>query len=211
VLRGRSLTSDEGSLGFCAVNLVSTSDTSGAPRRILFDTGHAGRRRALVRALHGLGLTPGDIDAAVLVNKDEPAYAEAPGPDDLATPSWTGSLLRHLGARAIGDRETIADGVATLHLPGHTAGSLGLTVETPEGRHVLTGDAVSGMTALRTPRCSVVHHDEQQARASVELVATLADVVWPGHDRPFAVRDGRPGAHLDADVPLEFASAARTL
>jgi N-acyl homoserine lactone hydrolase len=207
VLRGHSLTLTEGSIGFSAVYLVTTPGT-----RILFDTGHVGRRRALLRALAGLDLTPADIDvvvlshahwdhvqnadlfagASVLVHADEPAYAESPGADDLVTPSWTGALLRHAGARTVGDRESLAAGVHTLHLPGHTAGSLGLTVETPRGRHVLTGDAVSSAAALRRGRCSVVHHDAEQARASVRRVAALADTVWPGHDRPFAVTGGRP-------------------
>ena len=46
VLRGHSQTSAEGSIGFCGVYLVTTPDA-----RILFDTGHVGRRRALLRAL----------------------------------------------------------------------------------------------------------------------------------------------------------------
>jgi glyoxylase-like metal-dependent hydrolase (beta-lactamase superfamily II) len=214
LLRGHSVTTDEGSVGFCAVDLVTTSDT-----RILFDTGHVGRRRPLLRALSAAGLTAADIDvvvlshahwdhvqnadlfprATLLVHADEPAYAESPGDDDLATPSWTGTLLRHLGVRTVGDRHPVAAGVHTLHLPGHTAGSMGLTVETPDGIHVLTGDAVASAAALRRGRCSVVHHDAEQATASVALVAALADVVRPGHDRPFAVHAGR---YLEPDVPL---------
>jgi N-acyl homoserine lactone hydrolase len=211
VLRGHSLTLTEGSIGFCAVYLVTTPGA-----RILFDTGHVGRRRALLRALAGLELTPADIDvvvlshahwdhvqnadlfagSTVLVHADEPAYAESPGAGDLVTPSWTGVLLRHVGVATVADREPLATGVHTLHLPGHTAGSLGLTVETPQGRHVLTGDAVSSAAALRRGQSSVVHHDAEQARVSVERVARLADTVWPGHDRPFAVTAGRPGEYL---------------
>lgn len=212
VLRGQSTVYDDGSIGFCGVYLVTTPDAL-----ILFDTGHVGRRRALLRALTGLGLAPADIDvvvlshahwdhvqnadmfpeAIVLMHEDEPAYADSPGVDDLVTPSWTPFLLRHLGVQTIGDGEPIAPGVRTLHLPGHTAGSLGLVVDTPDGRHVLTGDAVSSAAALRRGQASVVHHDADLARASVERVATLADVVRPGHDRPFAVVDGQPGEYLE--------------
>jgi glyoxylase-like metal-dependent hydrolase (beta-lactamase superfamily II) len=217
VLRGRSVTSTEGSVGFCAVYLVTTPDA-----RILFDTGHVGRRRGLLRALTDLELTPADIDVVVLshahwdhvqnadlfttvlIHADEPAYAESPGDDDLVTPSWTANLLRHIGVRTVGDREPVAAGVHTLHLPGHTAGSMGLVVEAPDGRHVLTGDAVSSAAALHRGQSSIVHHDADQARASVELVATLADVVWPGHDRPFAIRDRKPGEYLEDDTSLEF-------
>jgi len=219
VLRGRSVTSTEGSVGFCAVYLVTTPDA-----RILFDTGHVGRRRTLLRALADLDLTTDDIDVVVLshahwdhvqnadlfprvlIHEDEPAYAESPGDDDLVTPSWTGTLLRCIGVRTVGDREPIAPGVRTLHLPGHTAGSMGLVVEAPDGRHVLTGDAVSSAAALRRGQASVVHHDAEQARASVALVAGLADVVWPGHDRPFAVA----GEYLEPEVPLEFRMGGQT-
>jgi N-acyl homoserine lactone hydrolase len=224
VLRGRSLASDEGSPGFGAVNLVTTRDPTGAPHRILFDTGHVGRRRALLQALADLGLTTAAIHvvvlshahwdhvqnadlfshAAVLVHAHEPAYAESPGRSDLVTPSWTGALLRQIGVQTVQDGERLADGVHSIHLPGHTAGSMGLTVETTEGLHVLSGDAVSSAEALRRGRCSVVHHDDQQAKASVELVATVADVVWPGHDRPFTVKDNRPGDYLEANVPVEI-------
>ena len=134
--------------------------------------------------------------ARLLVHENEPAYAESPGPDDHATPPWTGFLLGHLGIRTVGDGEPVAPGVHTMHLPGHTAGSLGLLVETPGGRHLLTGDAVPGAAALRRGRCSAVHHDTGQARASVARVAALADVVWPGHDRPFAVHDNQPADYL---------------
>lgn len=220
VLRGRSVTSAEGSVGFCAVYLVTTPEA-----RVLFDTGHVGRRRALLRALSDLHLTTADIDvvvlshahwdhvqnadlfprARVLVHEYEPAYARAPGDDDLVTPSWTAFLMHHLGAWTIGDGEPVATGVHALHLPGHTAGSMGLLVDTPEGRHVLTGDAVSSARALWRGQCSVVHHDAEQARASVRRVAGLADVVWPGHDRPFTVVGGWPGTYLDAHVPLNLA------
>ena len=224
VLRGHSLTSGEGSAGFGAVYLVTTPGA-----RVLFDTGHVGRRRALLRALTGLELTPGAIDvvvlshahwdhvqnadlfprAAVLVHADEPAYAGSPGADDLATPSWTGLLFRHLGVRTVGDGEPVADNVRTVHLPGHTAGSMGLVVEAPDGRHVLTGDAVSSAAALRRGQCSVVHHDAGQARASVARVAALADFVWPGHDRPFAVRDAQPAGYLEPAVPLDLRVGGR--
>jgi N-acyl homoserine lactone hydrolase len=231
VLRGRSLTTAEGSVGFGAVNLVTTWDAPGAPHRILFDTAHTGRRRALLRALEDMGLTVDDIDvvvlshahwdhvqnadlfprARVLMHTDEPAYTESPAPGDHVTPLWTGLMLRHIGVQTVGDREPIAPGVHTLHLPGHTAGSMGLTVETPDGVHVLSGDAVSSATALDWGRCTVAHHDERLATASVELVGTLADFVWPGHDRPFAVRDNRPGDYLEAEVPLAFRSGGRVL
>lgn len=224
LLLGRSLASDEGSLGFCSVLLVTTALPGGPTRRVLFDTGHAGRRRALIRELGRVGLTPADIDAVVLshshwdhvqnvdlfpgarvlMHPGELAYVESPGPDDLGTPTWTRSLLSAARLHVVRHGDYLADGVRVLHLPGHTAGSIGLAVETAAGVHVLTGDAVSTAYAMRERRCATVHHDLRMAERSIDLVAATADVVWPGHDRAFRVIDGRTANYLAEPTPLAF-------
>jgi len=224
LLLGRSLGSDEGSLGFCSVLLVTTAVPGGPTHRLLFDTGHAGRRRALIRGLGRVGLTPADIDtvvlshshwdhvqnvdlfpgARVLMHPDELAYAESPGPDDLGTPPWTVSLLSAARPHAVRHGDHVADDVRVLHLPGHTAGSIGLAVQTTDGVHVLTGDAVSTAYAMRERRCASAHHDLRLAEESIDLVAATADVVWPGHDRAFCVTDGRPANYLVEPTPLAF-------
>ncbi|MEV6620821.1 MBL fold metallo-hydrolase, partial [Amycolatopsis sp. NPDC051114] len=151
LLRGQGQSSDQGSIGFCGVYLVH----AGA-RRILFDCGHAGRRRALLRALGDRGPAPRDIDVLVLShahwdhvqNADlftdvliHPAEDLAPHGDPV-TPPWTAAVLGGVSVHPASDGLELAPGVTVTALPGHTAGSIGLTVTTAAGTALLTGDAV---------------------------------------------------------------------
>ncbi|GHH71320.1 hypothetical protein GCM10018793_06300 [Streptomyces sulfonofaciens] len=211
LLTGQGLSSDQGSIGFGAVYLVTAGSL-----RILFDCGHTGRRRALLGALARRGLGPGVIDVLVLShshwdhiqNADlfrsadvllHPAEADHLGSaptDDPFTPPWSAAILRSCAVRDAADGLGIAPGVTVTGLPGHTKGSIGLTVHTAGGTALLTGDAVSSARALRAGRCTNVLADEADAARSVELVRTRADLVYPGHDRPFTVVDGAPGDYL---------------
>jgi N-acyl homoserine lactone hydrolase len=212
---------DEGSVGFCGVYLVEAFVETPRPWRLVFDTGHAGRRRALRQALARHDLSPTDIDAVLLshghwdhiqnldvfarsqvyAHPDEISYLQAPAPDDPATPAWTGAVLAGHQVQPVQHGDELAAGVAVIGLPGHTAGSIGLTVATDAGRAVLTGDAVSSAHALRTGRCTVVRHDAGDADRSLRLLAGIADLVYPGHDHPFRVSHGLPGDYLSSGDP----------
>lgn len=202
VLRGMSLTSNEGNFAPCAVYLVRA-----AGRTVLYDFGHAGRRLKLVAALGRRGVRPGDVDtvvvshahwdhiqnvdlfgnARILVHADELAYAAHPHPDDHATPAWSAALLDAGRINLVADDHEVCAGVRVLHLPGHTAGSIGLAVTTDDGVAVLSGDAVASAPDALTRRCPNVFWDAEQADAANHRVTDLADVIYPGHDRPFRV------------------------
>jgi glyoxylase-like metal-dependent hydrolase (beta-lactamase superfamily II) len=81
----------------------------------------------------------------------------------------------------------VCAGVRVLHLPGHTAGSIGLAVDTDDGVGVLSGDAVAAAPDALARMCPNVFWDAGQADAANHRVVDLADVVYPGHDRPFRV------------------------
>ncbi|MFI6086262.1 MBL fold metallo-hydrolase [Streptomyces sp. NPDC051217] len=211
LLLGCGLSSDQGSIGFCGVYLVSSGS-----RRILFDCAHAGRRRALIRALARHELTVEDIDALVLShahwdhiqNADLFAHSDvflhqaeidhlAGAPlDDPVTPPWSAAIVRSLRVVEATDGLEIGSGVTITGLPGHTAGSIGLTVDTVAGTALVTGDAVSSARALRSGRCTVITAGEEAAAASMERVRSRAARVYPGHDRPFTVVAGVPGRYL---------------
>jgi glyoxylase-like metal-dependent hydrolase (beta-lactamase superfamily II) len=212
VLHGYRLSSAQGSAGFCGVYLIRSG-----PAAILFDLGHAGRRRALLRSLARLGVEPGDVSALVVShthydhvqNVDlfpravcclHPAEL-APGTDDLARPPWTRLLFQGREVRAVGDGDEVAAGVRVLHLPGHTAGSIGLAAETERGVAVCTGDALSSAGALRAGVPPVVTGDPALARSSLRRAAALAEVIYPGHDAPFLTVNGRPGDYLETAPP----------
>lgn len=212
LLSGYSVGCDQGSVGFCSVYLVH------GDQRILYDCGHVGRRRALRNALAARGLEPSDIDAVVishghydhiqnadlfsrvLLHPAEQRYLEAPDPRDNVTPPWTAALLASSDVRPAVEGDVLMPGVGVIELPGHTPGSIGLTVATGDGLAVLTGDAVSTPGDFQSGRCSNVTYDEDAARASIARVRGLADIVCPGHDRPFRPRTG----YLAEPKPVEL-------
>ena len=118
LLNGYSLTSDQGNPAFCSVHLIE----SGAGR-VLFDCGHAGRRRRLLEELSAHGLEPADIGtvvlshghwdhlqnvdffrhARVLLHADELRNLDAPPADDLGTPRWAKAVLQDLDVHPTGE------------------------------------------------------------------------------------------------------------
>lgn len=216
LLEGFSFGTDQGVPAFCGVLLVEGSDSTGRPVRILVDPAHIGRRRVLLAELESRGLAPTDIDlvvlthshwdhvqnidlfhhAPLLIHPDERRYASHPDPLDWATPSWTGTILEQLSIREIGDGAQIIPGVTVLDLPGHSVGSLGLAVETDLGLAVITGDALHNGRVLETLQPPLVFWDAEAARRSVRRVIDVAELVYPGHDRPFRIMGGARPEYL---------------
>lgn len=215
LLQGRSLTAPEGGIGFCGTYLVTVPGERGC--RIVFDPGHAGRRKALVASLAGSGLVVNDIDMVVLSHAH---WDHAQNADlfprakvvlhgaeledvsaedrvlDIATPGWTSAMLSAVGAQAVSSGERLAQGVEVVGLPGHTRGSIGLRVETASGTAILAGDAVSRRNVAARRTRAVANFDAEAARLSIESALATATHIWPGHDRPFAVVDGVAGNYL---------------
>ncbi|MFB8775743.1 MBL fold metallo-hydrolase [Streptomyces broussonetiae] len=205
LLPGFAIDTDQGYPAFCGVFLVRGADDTGRPRNILVDAAHVGRRPFLWDALAAHGLTADDIDTVVLthahwdhvqnidlfpaatlvLHADERRYAHAPHANDWATPAWTGLLLEQLRVREVVDGEEIVPGVAVIALPGHSPGSIGVTVATAAGTATITGDALHFAYVARTRRNPLVFWDADAATRSIERVLAVSDVIYPGHDRPF--------------------------
>ncbi|WP_433161894.1 MBL fold metallo-hydrolase [Kribbella sp. CA-247076] len=216
LLNGYSLTSPQGNPSFCSVLLVESGG-----ERVVFDFGHVGRRRRLLEALAARGLEPGDVgkvvvshghwdhlqnadlfrDAEVFVHPAELRNLAAPPATDFGTPRWAAAILTGLKIRETGDGDEVVPGVSVIELPGHTPGSIGLVVAGDETT-VLAADAVPTLAVLRSRRASGRRYDREQADASVERVARLADVVYPGHDHPIrALEYDGPAASLEFRAP----------
>jgi glyoxylase-like metal-dependent hydrolase (beta-lactamase superfamily II) len=217
LLNGYSLSTVQGNPAFCSIHLIE-SDAG----RVLFDCGHAGRRRRLLESLAAKGLEPSDIDtvvlshahwdhiqnvdffrrARVLLHAAELSNLQEPPETDLGTPRWTKAILDGLDVHETGEGDQLLPGVEVLDLPGHTPGSIGLAVNTDNGLTVLTGDAVPTAAVLRARRASGRPYDETKANASIERVADVADLVCPGHDAPFRI--GETLEYVVRPEPLVF-------
>jgi N-acyl homoserine lactone hydrolase len=180
-------------------------------RTLLFDTGPYAYRPIMQGRLKKLGIDPGIIDTVVLshvhwdnaanadlfpnaeivIHEKELAYAETPHAHDAETPGYAGRALRRLKLRPVPGEQEIAPGVRIVELPGHTRGSIGALV----GSTLLAGDAIA--CAADAAAGEILHQRAHNAQAEVSLMRalTLAEVIYPGHDRPFRI--GPPIAYLD--------------
>lgn len=180
-------------------------------RTLLFDTGPYAYRPILQGRLKKLGVDPGEVDTVVLshvhwdhaanadlfpnaeivLHENELAYAETPNAHDAETAGYIGRALRRLKLHPIAGEQEIIPGVRLVELPGHSPGSIGALV----GNALLAGDAV---TCAGDAAAGDVRHQrgyDKRAKDSLSRALTLADIIYPGHDRPFRV--GPPVAYLD--------------
>lgn len=207
VLQGYAMGTDTGHPALCGVFLIEGPDAEGRHTRILVDPAHVGRRPYLWAALAARNLTPQDIDlvavthahwdhvqnidvfahAPLLLHPDERLYSLNPHVNDWATPSWTGLMLESMQIREVREGDEIIPGVGVIDMPGHSPGSIGITVGTVDGLAVITGDAIHFAGVALTKVNPLVFWDTAQATHSIERVVDLADVIYPGHDQPFRI------------------------
>ena len=200
-----------GRAAFCAVILIEGADAHGRLTRIVVDPAHVGRRTFLAGSLASRGLTPADIDLVVLThghwdhkqNVDvfgqvpiclhpvERRYCRQPHPNDWATPGWTGAILDRMNISEVEDGDELIPGVGVVSLPGHTVGSIGITVENEQGVSLISGDALHNAAVALSGQAPLVFGDPEDAAASIGRAVALADVIYPGHDQAFRLTGER--------------------
>lgn len=132
-------------------------------------------------------------NASFVVQKKELEYAAAPLPADRGPyeafipgirPPWMEVFGRITPVE--GDVE-IVEGVRLLHLPGHTPGFQGVSVETGEGPWVIAGDTIplfenwgKDATSPKTP--GGIYQDLFSYYDTLERLKTFGDKILPGHD-----------------------------
>ncbi|HWE89538.1 MAG TPA: MBL fold metallo-hydrolase [Pseudonocardiaceae bacterium] len=203
---GSPIDAAEGAIAFCGVYLVESTGPDGSIHRIVVDTGHVGRRPHVLGALDERGLSPADIDQVVLThahwdhvqNVDLFPEAEivvstaeldsiaAPSARDLATPAWTRLIFHDYRVTTVAPGTEITPGVGVLDAAGHTPGSIAVTVATGPGEtSVVTGDALPNAAVATSRTGGNIYWDVPAAQRTIARLADAADVVYPGHDRPF--------------------------
>jgi glyoxylase-like metal-dependent hydrolase (beta-lactamase superfamily II) len=170
---------------------------------ILVDTGLDDDR--LLAGLAAAGVAPEAVDTVVLTHTHGDHYRSvhllpnarllASGPEVVA---WRGRGApdKALLERLIPTPTGLAPGVRLLLTPGHTAGSATVLVAQAGQLVAITGDAVDSRDFFvrREPSHNAV--DPPAERRNFELFAALADVIVPGHGRPFRLEHGAPAAEL---------------
>lgn len=194
---GLPLTSDKFIPGVTTVALIRKDG-----RTVIFDTGPYAYRPILLGRLKQAGITPADIDTVVLshvhwdnaanadlfpnaqivLHEKELAYAENPQLHDDQTPGYAARALRKLKLHTVSGEPEIIAGARIIELPGHTPGSIGLLI----GNELLAGDAVSSAAdAIAHKAGLLASRKEADAKQSLKKALSLANIIYPGHDRPF--------------------------
>jgi glyoxylase-like metal-dependent hydrolase (beta-lactamase superfamily II) len=206
--------------GICSLMLLHCRN-----RNILFDCGPFRVRQALIQALADHGLAPEHIDtvfishlhwdhienidlfrhADILVPRLEFEYLGAIRPSDWATPPYAREMLQGMRVTLLEDCEQeLFPGVRTILLPGHSIGLQGLVVHTGQGGLVLASDAVwSARDAVRG-HPDLALFDPEKGRASLARALASGVLFYPGHDRPFTLKDGRVTYMAQYDYRLRF-------
>ncbi len=157
--------------------------------RIIVDTGQEGDGEVILKALADLGLEGSDID--IIVNTHS-------HPDHCAN----NRLFSRAKTVYPKDGELIAPGVRVLATPGHSPDSISVLVDAaiqqgdgtaPATRRVvISGDALPTLGNFQKRVPPAVHYDRALAVASMNKIIEMADIVIPGHDRPFSLQEESP-------------------
>jgi N-acyl homoserine lactone hydrolase len=212
LLDGYRLDTDQGSVAFCSITLVEGPDENGTLKRILVDTGHTGRRPELDAVLLQRGLTRDSIDqvvlthahwdhvenidmfprAAIVLHADERRYASSPHRNDFACPEWIDAVLARYEDRikTVEEGTTLLPGVEIVTAPGHSAGTIAVTVAGDDGVAVITGDSIQNAAVAREGRNALVFWDDELAARSIAKLLAIGDIIYPGHDLPFRLTSG---------------------
>jgi glyoxylase-like metal-dependent hydrolase (beta-lactamase superfamily II) len=167
-------------------------------------TGGQGPQRILLTHAHfdhggGLPALRASWSPPVMCHKDEVPFVIGQG-DYARLPSKSFAyrigrlLMRVMRFPAYGvpvardlERGQPADGMAVIHLPGHTPGQVGFLH--PEDRAMICGDAVFNLFGSLSAPLSLTTYDPDQARASMRRLGELDfDHLLPSHGPPILQR-----------------------
>lgn len=202
---GLAAEADKFLVGASTVALVRT-----ASELILFDTGPYAYRPILQGRLRRAGVDPVSVskvvlshlhwdnaanadlfpDAEILVHERELKAAGRTSGRDPSIPEYMVRAMRKLRLRPVTAELEPVPGLRIVELPGHTPGSIGLLA----GRRLLAGDAVGNAKEAATGRIGSHVAGAQRACDSLKKALEIADIIYPGHDRPFRV--GPPIAYV---------------
>jgi N-acyl homoserine lactone hydrolase len=154
-------------------------------RKIVVDTGLEGEAKPILKALAGLRLTPEEIDSVVNTHSH---------PDHCGN----NHLFSRAEILAPQDGRQIAQNVWALATPGHSLDSLSVVVGSTSQAVktakmppiiVIAGDALPTFGNFQKNVPPALHVDRDLAISSMGKIVALADIVVPGHDLPFSVRE----------------------
>ena len=176
-----------------SVNLKETWSTSSLIRTddghvIVVDTSSDFMRPPIKSAFKQIGkIFPDDVDMVVLTHCHTDHIGNVSLFKNATVYVHEGEECTIPNAKIVKEDTEIAKGVRLVHTPGHSDGSMSVFVEA-DRRYAIVGDAAPLKDNFTKRIIPALHTDAEAARASLEKIAEWADVIVPGHDKPFKVR-----------------------
>ena len=220
VLKGSTIRTSLGSLGACGVYLISSNNY-----KILFDTGHNGRRVLLTRSLESLGVQPNKLDFVVLSHLHWDHALNIPlfdnskividrseltlgNPSDYARVGFLTDYITKMDVAYIDDGYKIDEDITVLKTPGHTAGHIALSVKNDDGLNILSGDSLPNARAYTRGLPDLIFHSSELAAQSISKIKRLSPkIIYPGHDAPFTPSE-QPKHIFNEEITLTYRTEA---
>jgi len=158
-------------------------------KKIVVDTGIEDEAGLIKDRLAELGLAPEDVDIVVNTH-DHPDHCGNNGLFKSAR------VLSGKGVGELKEGDVVAPGVWIMETPGHTLDSISVVCESAR-RIVMAGDALPLMGNYLKWVPPRLHVDRELAMKSMARIVEVADLVVPGHDLPFLVREKTRATDLD--------------
>jgi N-acyl homoserine lactone hydrolase len=207
LLPGVPCRSSRGWLGYCSIVLFPLREGWA-----LFDTGHFCDRSLLLQVLKQVSLEPLDIryivvshlhfdhilniplfkKASLLVSKAEMEYAirVAAGEfDDPAVPENWRAILEEHEVRVVDGPMTLDERTELEVLAGHTPGGL-VMYRRGAATLAICGDVIKNGWDVLNGEPTAAGVDLAAGRESIRHVLGKAEVIVPGHERPFTYQGG---------------------
>ncbi|MBC7108260.1 MAG: MBL fold metallo-hydrolase [Methanomassiliicoccales archaeon] len=153
--------------------------------RAIVDTSSSAYREKLLSSLRNLGIGCNEIDVVVVTH----LHHDHTGNNDLFARA---RFIAHANEyppdhyMKISSDVDLFEGVHIVHTPGHTRGSISVFVES-ESRVAIVGDALPTRDNYAKWLPPAIHYDASEALESIKRIVGFADLVIPGHDRPFKI------------------------
>lgn len=155
-------------------------------RNILVDTGGRGMMPAIKIKLKEIGLIPSDIHIVILTHFHlDHAYNVAHFSNARVfgwMHEWRDKETLRLPSI---DGFTLFDSITLFQTPGHAEEHISVAVKAEDGTTVvIAGDAINEEYAL-TGNIKAFSYDQALYRKSADKILDIADMIIPGHGRPF--------------------------
>lgn len=198
--------SNRGALGWCNISIIRSEN-----KTILFDTGSNDDREELWAECKKMNIDINSIDtvfishlhydhccnielfenAQIIVAERELEYVLSGEYKKYKDPYVPYATIKYFQDRftTVQEGEEIDKGIKVIALPGHTPGVCGLVLS--QERVIFTGDAVKNAFDYTHGIPPYAIYDGPLGLESYKKIPPVADLIVPGHGRPFTVNSGK--------------------